>query len=727
MATAGADLPIRRFRRARGLVLVVVALAGGAATTLAWSGSDREQERRDQVVADRAIEVLEGIVVQTQAGLSGADGLVDASGNVALAAFEAYGRGVVAATTLEALAFEPVVAAADRPAFEAALGRPIVDRPGATSPAPLRDEHLPVLSVVPVLDTNRAVLGFDIAADPVRHEAALRARDSGLLVFSEPVPSQPSGRLSFFLCRAIYRANAPVDTPEQRRAAVVGYLSTAYGAEVLTEELTRGLPRGSRFEVRDGDTVLAASRTAPRGSSPSTTVQVTGRPWVVTVGSAEGPDRGVAALMGGTTILLVLGLGYLLHRTDRYDRSVDRSARHLQALAGFAGGLATRGSSDDVMTYLTSGVLAPLEAFHAAVGVVEGDLLRRYFTPGPLADAARAALPATNPLVADTPLTESARTDTAVLLPSTDAMRRRYPHLAEAWEAASFGATANIPLHDRSGAVIGALGVAWDHPVDFDADLLDRLATVAGIAGQTLERALQGDAEHRLVGALQRDVLAPLPEAPGLVCAARYLPAARTVGMGGDWFEGIVLDDGRYVVVVGDIAGHGITAVGQMAQFRSMLGTLVRIGTPLDQVVERASRSVEGTGRIATAVVVAIDAAAGTLEYVAAGHPPPILRLPDGSTVLLSEGRRPLIGVTKPSVPAGSHPFPVGATVFCYTDGLIERRGEAIDRSVQQLADRVAALAPGDPAAMADQLLAACLPDQEQTDDVALAVLTRRP
>jgi hypothetical protein len=602
----------------------------------------------------------------------------------------------------------------------------MIDRPSSGAGlAPPRPLHYPVLEVVPVTDANRGVLGFDIASDPIRREAAEAARDRGTVVFSQPVPSQPSGRQSFFLVKALYRPGMPIDTVGQRRAALVGFVSTAYGADVLADDLADGRPRGTSFEVWDGRT-----RLADRGSSDrqgrTTTTSATGRRWTLTVASGGSPSRALALGSAGTTLALLAGLALFLHRTDRYDSQVAQASRHVQSLAAFASGLAGRGTSDDVMTYLTAGVLGPLDAFHAAVGVVEGDRLQRYFTPGALTSSVAAVLPAANPLSANTPLTEAARDDVPVLLPSTADMRERYPTLAEAWIGAGFGATANLPLHDRQGTVIGALGIAWDHPVAFDADLVDRLTTVAGIAGQSLERAQLADAEHRVVGALQTNVLAPLPDVPELACAARYLPAASSVGMGGDWFEGIVLDDGRYVVVVGDVAGHGIGAVAQMAQFRSMIGTLVRLGTPLRELVEQASRTVEGTGRIATAVVVAIDPAAGTLEYVSAGHPPPILRLANGTTTVLGAGRRPLIGVTRASDESGTHDFPIGASLLCYTDGLIERRSEAIDQSVRRLAERFADVAAGDPERMADELLGSSLPGHDQADDVALAVISRR-
>jgi serine phosphatase RsbU (regulator of sigma subunit) len=544
------------------------------------------------------------------------------------------------------------------------------------------------------------------------------------------------------------------------------------------------------------------------------------------------------------------------------------------------------------MTFLTQGALAPLDAFHAAVGVIDGDRLRRHYSPGGLAEDASGPLEAETPLQADSPLAKAARLGEPVLLPNEDALRASYPHLVDAWKAVGFGATANLALRDRQGRIIGALGVAWDHPVVFDADLRDRLATVAGIAGQSLdraqlvdriraeargsealadlaevlatarssdevaaaavesapkvvgadgadvvvvdgptgqlrregrilsptaslphvdvirdggtltfagldqvaerypdlarnldarrrhalavtalrdssgrrvgalgfewddpvrldtlkvsalrsvaelvsqalERAQLSDAEHRLALTLQGSVLAPLPTASGIDVAARYLPAARSVGMGGDWYEGIVLDDDRYLVVVGDVAGHGITAVGQMAQFRAVIGALARLDTKLDELFPMATAVVQGIDPIASAVAAEIDTRAGVLRYSAAGHPPPLLRMPDGEVRVLEGGRQSLLGVAMPGRASGEHPFPVGATLICYTDGLIERRVEAIDESVRRLAVTVAGLpllpnAPVDPQRVADELLRACLPQRDQTDDVALAVLTRR-
>jgi serine phosphatase RsbU (regulator of sigma subunit) len=252
------------------------------------------------------------------------------------------------------------------------------------------------------------------------------------------------------------------------------------------------------------------------------------------------------------------------------------------------------------------------------------------------------------------------------------------------------------------------------------------MATVAGIAGQTIDRARLSDAEHHLVTDMQAALLTPLPKAAGLEVAERYRPAVADLGMGGDWYEGIVLGDGRYLVVVGDVAGHGIAAVAKMAQLRSTIGTIAALGTPLAEVLPRATTRPPGTDLVvASAALVEIDLPAGLLRYACAGHPPPLVRLPDGSVAQLRGGRQPLLGVEMSPRPAAEHPFPPGSALVCFTDGLVERRDEGIDESVGRLAEVLAASAATGAGELADDLLARCLVD-EHDDDVAIAVVVHR-
>ena len=92
---------------------------------------------------------------------------------------------------------------------------------------------------------------------------------------------------------------------------------------------------------------------------------------------------------------------------------------------------------------------------------------------------------------------------------------------------------------------------------------------------------------------------------------------------------------------------------------------------------------------------------------------------------LASGERKPLLGIPMTARPAGEHPFPPGTTLVCYTDGLVERRGETIDDSVGRLATILGELGDDlDAEVLADAILVRCVPNRDQTDDVALVVVT---
>ncbi len=103
-----------------------------------------------------------------------------------------------------------------------------------------------------------------------------------------------------------------------------------------------------------------------------------------------------------------------------------------------------------------------------------------------------------------------------------------------------------------------------------------RLATIADVTAQTVERAMLYLQEHELVVNLQRQTLADLPVVAGLDMAARYLPSSATLGLGGDWYDVYVLDGERIGAVVGDVSGHGIDAIADMTEFRTTISTLLR-------------------------------------------------------------------------------------------------------------------------------------------------------
>lgn len=283
-----------------------------------------------------------------------------------------------------------------------------------------------------------------------------------------------------------------------------------------------------------------------------------------------------------------------------------------------------------------------------------------------------------------------------------------------------------VPVRDGADRVVGDLTVTWPDPVRLDPVLRATLDTVAEVCGQTLERARLHAAEHELVEGLQRRLLRPLPDVPGLDIHATYLAAQTAVGIGGDFYDGVLLPDGRLAVVLGDVAGHGMEAAADMAQLRTVLSTLLADGTPLHRLFARAEAALGqvATMSLATAVVAVVDQRRDRLAYVHAGHPSLVLRTPQGSTRSLEGGRGPLLGLGLDHARPASVAFPPGSTLVGYTDGLVEDRRESLQDGIDRLL-RLARTGAPDAAGLAAAVLDGCLADRSLADDVALLVIRR--
>lgn len=326
------------------------------------------------------------------------------------------------------------------------------------------------------------------------------------------------------------------------------------------------------------------------------------------------------------------------------------------------------------------------------------------------------------------PLSDAARDDRAIWISHPEEHVARYPGLAETVQDANLRAIAAMPLHDSRGEVTGVVAFGWRAAMHFDETFRSRVATLCDIAAQTLERVRLYEAEHSLITTMQRQLLTPLPTVDGLELSAFYEPAAAAVGMGGDWYDAIPMADGSLVVIIGDIVGHGVEAVASMARLQHLITGLIRTGTPLEEVFERADAMARASDAIfATSVLLHLDTAAHRLGVLSAGHPWPILRTPDGAVHLLKGGRQALIGASMRPAEMEHLDLPPGSVLLAYTDGLIERRSEGIETSIERLADQLAIAGDaGSAAAILEHLItlvAQSDDDTATTDDVAAVVV----
>ncbi|WP_349816450.1 SpoIIE family protein phosphatase [Streptomyces sp. MRC013] len=286
------------------------------------------------------------------------------------------------------------------------------------------------------------------------------------------------------------------------------------------------------------------------------------------------------------------------------------------------------------------------------------------------------------------------------------------------------------PLRARQ-EIIGALTVARTDAggpfTEEDARLVGDLvrALALGVDNARLYQETRNIAER-----LQRSLLPVLPQAGHLELAARYAASSTTAQVGGDWYDGFVLPSGDTALVIGDVTGHDLDAAIAMSQLRSMLrGIAVDRQEPPETVLRRLDAANHSLHREATATCV-YGLVKGPREgpwqlvHSSAGHPPPLLTTVEGRTRFLEDGSGVLLGLD-PDMPRprATDAIPAGATVLLYTDGLVERRGESLDRALERLGRRTAALAREPLNVFCDELMIGLGADSE--DDIA--ILAARP
>jgi len=286
----------------------------------------------------------------------------------------------------------------------------------------------------------------------------------------------------------------------------------------------------------------------------------------------------------------------------------------------------------------------------------------------------------------------------------------RYPQAVADARLAGIDTTAAVPLTDEDGRTFGAIGIGWAAPLADVRLVRTRLQLLSDLCSAALRRAQRTDVEHRFVRELQEEVLAT-PDGPaGLEVATAYEPAQADIGIGGDWFDVVALDDGSTAFVVGDVVGHGLAAAARMTEAKATIRSMVLTAERPD-VIPATGRSLAhlDSGYVATAAVAWIDSAAGEVQWITAGHLPPVLRTPDGGTRLLPGPDHPPIGTSADPRPLASEPFPPGSLLVLCTDGLVERRDESIDAGMERLRALVESLPDGASAEAAKDLLLAGL------------------
>ena len=283
---------------------------------------------------------------------------------------------------------------------------------------------------------------------------------------------------------------------------------------------------------------------------------------------------------------------------------------------------------------------------------------------------------------------------------------------------------AGVPL-TLDDEVIGVLHVSSDDRDRFGEDDLGLLVPAAERAALAIGRARIVERERRIAETLQRALLPErLPSIEGLELAARFLPGAG-VEVGGDWYDVLPLPTGELAVVIGDVAGKGLRAATLMGELRAGLRAYaIEGGGPMDTLV-RLNRLALRSFHMATVVLMHVAPGLDRIAYASAGHLPPLLLAADGSTRFLRDGASTPLLALREDVADGAAELAPGDTVVLYTDGLVERRREPIDESLERLRSAAAGFG-GDVEALCDHLLGELSPPAGAPhDDIAIVALRR--
>lgn len=179
------------------------------------------------------------------------------------------------------------------------------------------------------------------------------------------------------------------------------------------------------------------------------------------------------------------------------------------------------------------------------------------------------------------------------------------------------------------------------------------------------------------LGGQMQTMLIPenLPKDERMEMDGTYLPH---LDVGGDYYDAIKLNDNEYIFCIGDISGHGVAAALVMANFQASLRLIVKQESSLKKIIQDLNVKVNEITRgekFITLFLAHYNFANHTLQYINAGHVPPVL-MQHNKIKFLEEGCT-LLGVFEklPKITCGNIQLEEGF-LLCYTDGLTELENE---------------------------------------------------
>lgn len=231
--------------------------------------------------------------------------------------------------------------------------------------------------------------------------------------------------------------------------------------------------------------------------------------------------------------------------------------------------------------------------------------------------------------------------------------------------------------------------------------------------------------------AIQTSILPDNPDIPGFEIAWSFEPCER---VGGDYLDVLPMPDGRVMVAIADVTGHGLGAALTTLSIHSILQTVTKIGAEPEIVMAMLNDHLCDylpASRFVTMLVLIIDPETGQTHTINAGHHPPLAIDSAGETRSFAYGENLLLGIESINIKTATDQINAGETLLLFTDGLIEMQqpdGEMLNTpGLLNLFNKLHTpdTAPDDLAQTLRQALDELQSDQPAMDDQTFIILRR--
>jgi serine phosphatase RsbU (regulator of sigma subunit)/anti-sigma regulatory factor (Ser/Thr protein kinase) len=405
--------------------------------------------------------------------------------------------------------------------------------------------------------------------------------------------------------------------------------------------------------------------------------------------------------------------------------------RRLQNLGELTSRLAVALTVDDVARVVLGYAMASFDVDHCVFAVDDGTAFRSVRRiRGEMLDEADERLPPVWKRLPDdphAPLVAAARSGRPSFVADGEPLRA----VAADRHERRIRALAVLPV--RTASLSGALSIGYREKHTWLPAEQALLNAAAQLVAQAAERARRFEAQHGTAQLLQRSMLPEhLPELERFRIAARYDVGVDGNAAGGDFYDAFRLPDGRLAMVLGDVAGHDVRAAAVMGQVRAALRALALTDADPPGVLAGLDRLVGSLGAesrneeiFVTVVYGVLDPGDGTITLASAGHPPPVLRRagvaggpPTAELVKVPPGAPLGLGGRWQTGLVRLEP---GDSILMFSDGVVERRGRALNDGLDALVAVAAGAASGDPRNLC-AIATAAVPGPTDDDVAVLAV-----